>query len=69
MTIMMPVKNVFAHPIIALQKVMETLQTKEHEYTVKVSKSSTTVKPSKSSTTVKLSKFSTTHIPLIQTKC
>ena len=68
MTIMMPVKNVFAHPIVALQKVMETLQTKEHEYTVKVSKSSTTVKPSKSSTTVKLSKFSTTHIPLIQTK-
>ena len=38
----MPVKNVIAQTIIALPKVMETLQTKEHEYTVKVSKSSTT---------------------------
>ena len=37
---------------MALPKVMETLQTKEHEYTVKVSKSSTTVILSKLSYTV-----------------
>ena len=59
MIIMVPLKNVIVQTIISLPKVMETLQTKEHEYTVKVSKSPTIVK---------LSKSSTTHILSIQTK-